>query len=145
MNSERSGPIQEGVIRHGTLASLLAACFLAFSLAIWWVGRELVAETIAGPTSPSGIHVELTLTDAARWNPGSDYYTDVRLWRREPGAMFLWSDQDGQDSREGVEALRASMRWTSPDALEIETAEGKTIAISLSRNLWRLEEHQFQR
>jgi hypothetical protein len=40
-----------------------------------------MAETLAGPSSPSGIAVELKTGDAVTWNPGSDYYTDVRLTR----------------------------------------------------------------
>jgi len=34
------------------------------------------------------------------------------------------------------------MRWVSPDALEFDTHEGKAVQISLSGDLWRLEERK---
>lgn len=79
----------------------------------------------------------MRLTDSLAFNPGSDYYADVRVTRQgEPCATFLWSDQKGQESRQSVNALLSSMRWVSPEALEFDTWDGKTIRLWLSNDLY---------
>lgn len=98
-------------------------------------------ERIVGPTSPSGITVEISVSDAVPWNVGSDYFADVMLIR--PGKDYeslFWSDQSGQHSRQAVDELVSSMQWVGPSELEFDTAEGPAVRISLTGHFWRLEE-----
>ncbi len=99
------------------------------------------ARKLNGPVSPTGTSVDIKLTDAARFNPGSDFYTSVRLTQRKPTWKgFYWSDQSGQQSMKGVTALIDSMKWISPNTLEFDTYDGISVRISLIDGLWALNE-----
>lgn len=125
-----------------SILGLLVGAFVGVCTVAWFLSGGLIAKTVTGPTAPSGIVVALKVADAVSWNPGSDYYADVRLERAEPYATFLWSDPRGQQSSEGVAKLRASMRWISSDALEFDTNDRKTVRISISGDFWNLEERR---
>jgi hypothetical protein len=119
------------------LVGFLSFCAVALWLALTFPGQW----RLAGPTSPAGMTVEVIVTDALAWNPGSDYYTDVAITRTgKDYQRFYWSDQEGQDSTKGVNLLLSSMKWVTPETLVFVTQEGKTIQITLSGNRWKLEE-----
>ena len=110
----------------------------------WLIWTALGAKTFDGPTSPSGIVVQIKVSDAVQWNPGSDYYSDVDLhttnWNR-----CQWVDTDGQDSLDKVKLMVSSMKWTDDSTLEFDCANGKSTRIQLKNDLWKIEEFRKER
>ena len=130
--------IKKGLFLLLRLLIVLLALLGVFFILILLIG--IGKTTHHGPSSPSGITVEVIVSDDASWNVGSDFFTTVILTADRDDGWFrhVWHDQNGQQSSQGVKQLLQSMRWIEPGIFMFECHNGKSVQIQFQQGLWSM-------
>jgi len=118
------------------ILAIVVLSLLVLILLPFWNGTR--ARHFSGPDSSTRIRVHVTVTDAASWNPGSDFYTDVSLTTTNWDSMTWYAGKS--DSIENVHKLLTSMTWLDGTTLQFDCHNGKTVRIHYAGDLWNVKE-----
>lgn len=118
------------------IRELLQLCkWLLLTLAVMLTGLGVlnhIPRTFAGPTSPGGLQVEVSVVDWCRgWS--ADFDTAVEVTDPDGQVVGFWESPSGLGSWRAVESLRSSLRWHSPTDLHFsDGARDRPIIIRVS-------------
>ena len=105
---------------------------------IWLSALVLVGGAVAmvmhtrlpdGPDSPTGLTTRIELSDCG-FGPGADFHADVVILNPKGSELARWKDDDGQDSKEAVNIMIESMRWTNEKTLQFRIASGEQVELA---------------